>query len=305
MTSDEKEKKTITFKDEVDEEDQDAEFNPDDEDDESFTYSSSSSSSTDNYITMHGSLHISNNDEGKVVYNGTWSRESSDNKKFKLKSKQSRTDFDLKKPLFFVDKEKKRRTLLMDGFFWTVDEDGESRKVKERDVELTFCAEEEETRDEKKDALENGHVKTDSVRKYEVKGRGCNEFGGFVLEGVYSVFPPDKRRENGDNTLICTKHYLSDRDTKAEEEHDTEKGSTFVRRRRKRRQSESESEEDDYAEEEADFDEVIALNEEANMSVEELRQRYMSDALKEEKRGLPTKKSKTAGEESDEDEYGF
>jgi len=161
----------------------------------------------DNYVVLQGSLVM--NDEGRLVFSGTWcmkkdllesnnggasqQESGSDGKKkktkFKLKSKQvlSEKKFDLTNPLL---PDHKPRTLLFDGFFNTDATDAIEpyRKIKERDVEITFS--------------QGASSKTEEDGKtFLVKGQGTNDFGTFNMEGIYRPISPF--------SLTVTKRYGS------------------------------------------------------------------------------------------------
>ena len=95
--------------------------------------------------------------------------------KFKLKSKQL-MNLD-GGPIWQMDcptRSKKKegpppskRTMLFDGFFFTPEEEGH-KKIKERDVEVTFS------------------IKQDKEEEFDVKGKGSNEFGAFSIDGNYT-----------------------------------------------------------------------------------------------------------------------
>ena len=276
----------------------------------------------ENYAILTGSLCL--NDEGRLVYAGTWHMKNDDvnvspvssdgkkkkKKKFKLKSKQivqlnDKKTFNLAEPLSNMSKKKKQeqRTLMFDGFFFYQKNEGgsdpqrTSKKVKERDVELSFSPFQE---DQQKDEI--GGEKQSGNPKVKVTGRGFNEFGAFTLDGSYIVVE-NKETESLDSketpkvsvTITCNKRYI------------TEKSSNGGKRKRSRSGSFDEDDDDPYdADEGADFDEIIALNEEANMSVEELRKRYLSSHDPDNKQNnVPSNKKSKQDDLSDDDEYGF
>jgi len=315
------------FEDDLDDE---GDFQPDDsdndddeEEEEEGNQVGDGNNGKEDHAILTGTLTL--NDEGRLVYSGTWcmsselgsdESSSSDDKtknaadtsstttskkkkkklKFKLKSKQqfsspsssnSKNIFDLSDPV----KSKKhksngnsdgqgqcQRSMLFDGFFFMQKsspetDDSETVKIKERDVEITFYknAEEQKTPvDESKDEPQvskteenndNEKIK-DCCRTFLVKGKGCNEYGSFSLDGEYLV-------ESGSTTFTITCHKRYD---------------AANSKKRKGGSENAEGEYDDVEEEDdafdpdeaADFNELIALGEEAEMSVEELRKRYMS-----------------------------
>ena len=200
--------------------------------------------------------------------------------KFKLKSKQTMsTDGSGEGPIFLLDKptvsKKKdsetippKRTIMFDGFFFTPEEEGH-RKIKEKDVEITFSA-----------------VEGDAT-SFKVQGNGINDFGAFTIEGTYKSAGGD-----GSNPLVTNKKYVpiggDDGDFDDEASDDDEMSDA----------------------EEAEYGELVALNEEANMSVEELRKRYYGggggdDDDDEEAAKPAAKKSKVVADDSDDEACGF
>lgn len=164
----------------------------------------------ENYVVLQGSLVI--NDEGRLVFSGTWcmkkdlldsnggvSKEHQDSSngkkkrtKFKLKSKQvlSGKKFDLTDPLV---PDKRPRTLLFDGFFHTDATDAIEpyRKIKERDVEITF-------------SQGASSKNAEDSKTFLVKGQGTNDFGAFNIEGIYrpvSPFSLTVSKRYGSNTV--------------------------------------------------------------------------------------------------------
>ena len=315
--SKEKEYSRIISKEDYEEE-EDAEFNPNESseeeaNEESDNDSSSSSKEEEKEAILNGSIHLSHN-EGKLVYNGLWWFASNPTKtqKFRLKSKQSnlKDNFNICNPLLKDNKLKNKRSIWMDGFFFVAEEGDGSRKVKERDLELTFTAlggddtkntkaSSDETKEEDKSSQQPQPTKEEEELRLSIQGKGCNEFGSFLINGSYTVTPTNK----SNNKLICTKAYINNED---DPQRTYTKHSTLQSRFRYENATDEVVDDDDcIVDEETDFDELIALNEEANMSVEELRKRYMGV---EEQDVQPRKKVRMGsggGDESDEEEYGF
>ena len=262
---------------------EEAEFHPDDDEgsDDDSTDSDNDEENSSISAILIGSLAL--NEEGNVVYSGTWrmkhasSNGSSEHEgaKFKLKSKKIFTDgdggkFDLCNPVGGSTK----RSLLFHGFFVVKDVSGEAgnnRKVKEKDVEITFTL------------AENLSVRLSSSKNFHVLGSGSNEFGAFTFKGEYKV-----KLDGGkvtDNSLVCEKKYVSEE---------------------KRSRAVAEEDDDDAlpsdADEGADLEELAALHEEAYMSVEELRKRY--ELGTDDNDDTPARKKVRKEPESD-DEYTF
>merc|ERR1712151_484932 len=128
----------------------------------------------------------------------------------------------------------------MDGFFWINEGstasngsngngngkgDTNTRKVKERDIELTFTQlpQSKVTDDEKKEVLTNEEGKTSKEDNQQlhlaVHGRGCNEFGSFIINGEYKVTKSNDNKLH--NKLICKKCYSDD-----EQDKKPQRGST-------------------------------------------------------------------------------
>ena len=267
-----------------------------DEDSDSDNDGETAPKKDDNYAVLKGILHM--NDEGRLVYSGTWcmkkdlakQAQSSDKgkkkTKFKLKSKQAlgttKGKFDLLNPLLA---EKKPRTILFDGFFTTDDTDTVQphRKIKERDIELIFS---QGVPMKKSEGAAEAKAKEGC---FVVKGKGANDFGAFGIEGIYC--PSSSAEEKDGHPLTCSKRYGGFESTvgsKRSRDYDSE---------------------DDYeisGDEAADMDELIGLHEEADMSVEELRKKYYGgdDEDEDEDGELPAKRSKVV-EEDDDDGCGF
>lgn len=272
----------------------------------------------DNYAILQGSL--SYNDEGKLIYSGTWSMKNQvvdtadDDKtstskdkrkkkktKFKLKSKRvlkedssttSSNEFNLSNPLLA---DGKPRSILFDGFFTTDETDAIEpyRKIKERDVELTF-------------SLYRGDVsngKDGATKKFLVKGKGCNDFGTFAIYGVFDSSMKSNENEESESTesypFICSKKYGG-----------AEPDAKEVKKRRRGYDSEEEYDFGDDGDEGADYNELIGLHEEADMSVEELRKRYYgnggdTDRNEKESSSKRIKKAPLGRDDEDDDGCGF
>lgn len=396
------------FVDEEDEDDEDDENgfdDGDDDEDEEFR------AKEDDSIVLRGSLHL--NDEGRVVYAGTWcmKRESEAESKAHLKQKtpaetsskdtnqtpnvktatvadnddrespqktKKKTKFKLKSKLTFRDPNTKNthkddhhasapsalpifdladpvgsgspqkttttngsKTLLFDGFFHAGEDEGH-RKVKERDVEITFTQIESHTSKPSPDMSSPTSDELDHATKstassillekkrpthFAVQGKGRNEFGPFQLKGTYNIC--DSASLNGNhavasssmstddshcaldddggktkygNTLVCGKYYNSAPPAKT------------LRRNRRRQGNKDDDDDDDdvipegHHDEETDFNELVALNEEAGMSVEELRKRYYGEDNEEAKKtvshehGSLKRSRRTSGAVEDEQE---
>ena len=289
----------------------------DDDDDEDVKYKEEE----DNYVILQG--HLSFNDEGKLVYSGTWSMKNQTNTtanttttssdkaddvdgehkkkkkkktKFKLKSKRAMkgdnstgtaTDvFDLSNPLAT---DGKPISILFDGFFTTDETDTIEpyRKIKERDVTLTFAV----SPDNGPDANGTDNIK---VKKYVVNGKGCNDFGTFTINGIYD--PTAKAESNAEDaesySLICNKKYV-----RADDESKQNK--------KRRRDYDSEEDYDFDGDEGADFNELIGLHEEADLSVEELRKRYYGNGSADNNDSEPKRVKKLPDDEDDDDGCGF
>jgi hypothetical protein len=305
-----------------DDDDDEADF--DDDDDDSDDGSEEEDAEEDsNCAVLTGTVQL--NDEMRLVYSGTWcmkeasSSDAKKNRKFKLKSKQvlcssrdgsnSSNLFDFTNPTISKSKKKRpqastdsvevvnKRLILMDGFFVTDDGQGSSKKIKERDVEV-FLSDDAGTKKGDK-----------SCYTFVVTGKGTNEYGPFYFEGKYecATNSSDGDKEPTSASLICEKRYgvLA------------EKSASSPQRKRTRSNDFSDEDNDDeddveaFGDDDADLNEVIALNEEANMSVEELRRRYYNNSDDDKEAGADrrqSKKQKTkGGEESDDDddECGF
>jgi len=163
----------------------------------------------------------------------------------------------------------KPQSILFDGFFVTDETDSiqPHRKVKERDVEITFSRILNPPARGSSNSTNRGDGLS-SKRRYRVDGRGGNEFGAFSIEGTYTPCQQHDEEKKGEvggmsmpQSLSCRKWY------------------TPIIKPKKRRREEDEygsDDDDDYeiSGDEADFEEVIGLQSEAGMSIEELRKKY-------------------------------
>lgn len=256
----------------------DGEFTENSDDDDNVNEKSLKETQSD-YAVLQGSLSLS--DVGRLVYAGTWNMKSNlDNQmqsfrestrvpvpqstviikekkktKFKLKSKHSLPDNFLTHPL----SDSNPRTLLLDGFFTTDETDKIQpyRKVKERDVEFSFAAETISG----KSVISN---KNGDIAVYSIRGRGTNDFGSFSISGTYTPTTTHIHEEKNPTPtkaydLTCTKRYTP-----------IQLSST-----RKRRRGQEYDDDDEISDDGgADFNEVIGLHEDANLSVEELKKKY-------------------------------
>ena len=262
---------------------------------------------TENYAVLDGKVLL--NEEGRVSYVGTWQmkkdrdaaaaaaefasgddeeaggkKSKKKKQKFKLKSRQTMSTNGSSDggPIFLLDNptvSKKedpqtipsKRTMMFDGFFFTPEEEGH-RKIKEKDVEVTFS------------------VVEGDPSSFKVEGKGINDFGAFTIEGTYK-----SSGSEGSNPLVSNKEYVpvggDDGDFDDEASDDDEMSDA----------------------EEAEYGELVALNEEANMSVEELRKRYYGggggggddDDDEEDAKKPAAKKSKVVADDSDDEACGF
>merc|ERR1712038_463985 len=167
------------------------------------------------------------------------------------------------------------------------------RKIKERDVEITFSSCTTST------STTNGDT---TINKFLVQGKGNNDFGAFSIEGCYEI----EQKDNGSSTnkdssesfpLSCNKRY------------GVAQSSTMKKKRRRGQAYDSDAEYDfgNDGDEGADYNELIGLHEEADLSVEELRKRYYGGANGESKKktDLSTTKKKTLPQDDDDDGCGF
>lgn len=345
-------------------------YGEDDDDDDDDSVNDAKEEKEENYAILQGNLTI--NDEGKLIYSGTWSMKQQNNgatdstndgkdndssskkkkkkTKFKLKSKRivqkkpngdDGSCFTLTSPL---SSEGKPRSILFDGFFTTDETDTIEpyRKIKERDIEMTFSAYcEESTSARIKPATTNSDDKDEEKthtklmkKKFRVNGKGCNDFGAFTIEGIFDPSIKDsssadgesgtdhqekgKRKDVGTTTvdtsipLICHKKYEV-----------AESQSNEHKKRKRSRGYDSEEDYDfgDEGDEGANYSELIGLHEEAELSVEELKKKYYGgssndDGDKEKdagggdnnnggKNSSVHKRAKTDDDDDDDDGCGF
>jgi len=164
--------------------------------------------------------------------------------------------------------------------------DSSRRKIKEKDVEITFTPAEVAS----KGNDNNGNCS----RLFHIVGGGTNEYGSFTIKGEYKVsissFKTCSQQESSeimpnDNLLVCEKTYTPQQNHKRNRRYD------------------SDDDDDDDQDGGADLEELAALHEEACMSVEELRKRYESVVDENDGKQQPITKKKRR-DESD-DEYTF
>jgi len=335
-----------------DEDDDDSGVDDYDDDDDSNDYNDDVEEEEDpnSIAILTGALGIDNDSDSgnlyRIIYSGTWKMKNCPpnvpGKKFKLKSKllkrkKKKTD-GIEEKFNFLLNPTTNKTILFDGFFWTAED--VSRKIKERDVEIMFTNKEDAQ--DSTTVLNQEHVLSkesstssstvpyvesngnnekemngflgskESIKKVfpvlKFSGKGVNEFGSFILIGEYS--PEDTNKHK----LDCTKKYP-----------ELIAASSANRRSgRSKRLRDDDSEDDDgiISESEdvgADYNELIALHDEANMSVEELRKRYYSNNTASEvevkchgrptenddQQEAPQKKQKPSINNDSDDEYGF
>jgi len=286
-----------------------------------------------NGIILQGLIHM--NDEGRYVYSGTWdmqqdtsvekpgksgldgdkdkddnstSSNNNDNsknkkkkKKFKLKSKEQLKDESTKTTINLLTIENgdsatnetidKPQSILFDGFFVTDETDKiqPHRKVKERDVEMTFSR----ISDPPTRGSSNRDSDKLSTRRYRVEGKGANEFGSFSIEGSYTLHQENGSDKKEGVSLTCRKWYTPVVKPKKRRWGDAEGNG-----------SEEEDDDDEISGDEAtDFEEVIGLQDEAGMSIEELRKRYYGGG-DDDNDSTVCKKSKLMDDDND-DGCGF
>ncbi len=298
-----------------------------DEDDDNNGDEGDSKEKEDNYAILNGNLTF--NDEGKLIYSGTWSMKlqqqqeqqqepqdsldknsnGNDKKKkkktkFKLKSKRvlkvdasssSKSSspgniFTLQNPLLPEDKP---RSILFDGFFTTDETDTIEpyRKIKERDVEFVFSKFQDQVNGNGESGSSSYSDKAEET-KFQLQGKGSNDFGTFHINGILVVPAADQQQEQKEEKektaataesisipLTCNKKYVV--------AQSSDKG---VVKKRKRRGAAGYDSEDDYdfgddGDEGADYGELIGLHEEAELSVEELRKRYYGGGEGDDSKG--------------------
>lgn len=312
-----------------DDEEDEGDFMPDGDNDDS---SDEDEVEQEDFVVLSGSLRMR---EDRLVYSGTWKATTGGERKFKLKSIPQKLPlhWDASRPTV-SDPGKKQippmRTLVFNGFFVSM----EGNKMKERDVAMTFTLTESEEKSPsrlngkslKDDNEEDGKLPSKPAAKnykddgdkadckmpakpasqepgnddddskmpsdsklsptkahapngntdfvYRVFGRGTNDFGSFELEGTW------EHNVSGD-LLVCKKRYVQSGGAAA---------------------AASAASSDDDADDGVDMNELIALHQDAGLSVEELRKRYRGDG------GASQNDSgkRQCVEESDEEEFdGF
>lgn len=293
----------------------------DDDDDDENQDATNPQSTNEHYAILNG--HLTLNDEGRLVYSGTWCmkkdlelHESLDDAqkkktKFKLKSKQAlgaNGKFDLLNPLLSSSSSggKKTRIVVMDGFFTTDKTDAiePHRKIKEQNVEFVFSQGVPMMKRDDGSGSGSGSGSATHDNKmnracFVVKGTGTNDFGNFTLEGIYCP-DDDSNKDPAGQELKCSKRYIFANTMKRGRDYDSE---------------------DDYviSDDEAvgaDVEELIGLADDAALSVEALRKKYYGgggggapdddddDESTDEEldRKMPAKKFKTADDDDDDDD---
>lgn len=304
-----------------DDDDDEADFDPGDDSDGS----NASEEGEPDYAILEGTLSL--NDEGRLIYSGTWSMKSDPNKysKFKLRSQdvfhskeqltksyhgEEKQDGGPKKssPLLFdfssptqtkLDKNNEsgdvptRRNIMFDGFFFVK---SDSRKEEPSNRNGEHKSKEKIKERDVEIFFQQKIDSTQSSISYEVTGRGYNAYGPFVLEGKYFV----PKTNQSQAVMELEKTYGSGGSAK----------DTNVARGSKRRSLDSDDEEEEY-EEKAGFSELIELTEDANLSVEELRKKYYGGRMAEEEPDedggggkMPSKKARLE-ESDDSSDCGF
>jgi len=197
----------------------------------------------------------------------------------------------------------KPQSILFDGFFVTDETDTiqPHRKVKERDVEITFSRiSNPPARGGSSSTSTSRDDSLSSKRRYRVDGRGGNEFGAFSIEGTYTPCQQHDEEKKGEvggmsisQSLTCRKWYTP-----------------IIKPKKRRLGGDEYGSDDDYeiSGDEADFEEVIGLQSEAGMSIDELRKKYYGggESLSGEDgiNGTANKRSKVM-EDDDDDGCGF
>jgi len=265
-----------------DESEDEADFDPADPDDDEGT-------AVLECAVLTGSLHL--NEEGRLIYSGTWCMKSElnaeeatikKNSKFKLKSQDSfypvsdesvlsdgRTLFDFDRPTLSqaagASRLPEQRLLVFDGFYFEAspansaeasngDKPQQGKKVKERGVEVAIACD------------------TSGIPPiYKIAGRGSNEYGQFGIEGTYT--PPSNDEGKGEGSkrckhkgpsakAVCRKTYAFATAAKG----DVEEDDSF----------------DDDFDDKAEWGEAVELMEDANMSIEELKRKYYGGGVTDE-----------------------
>eukprot|EP00956_Cyclotella_meneghiniana_P010357 scaffold14330_cov80-Cyclotella_meneghiniana.AAC.4 len=308
------------YDDDDDDDDDEADFDPGDDSDGS----NASEEGEPDYAILEGTLSL--NDEGRLIYSGTWSMKSDPNKysKFKLRSQDAfhskeqlmKSDHGEEKqdgpkkasPLLFdfssptqtnIDKSNgsddvtTRRNIMFDGFFFVK---SDNRKEEPGDRNGEHKSKEKIKERDVEIFFQQKIDSTQNSISYEVTGRGYNAYGPFVLEGKY--FVPKSNQSQA--VMELEKTYGSGGSAK----------DTNVARGSKRKSLDSDDDVEEEYEEKAGFSELIELTEDANLSVEELRKKYYGGGMAEEESDadggggkMPSKRARL--EESDDSDCGF
>jgi len=216
----------------------------------------------------------------------------------------------------------KPQSILFDGFFVTDETDTiqPHRRVKERDVEITFSRiSNTPTRgstNTNTNTNNSGNDMPASKRRYRVEGRGANEFGAFRIDGTYTPQQQHRPQDHGagkggrglalsvSQSLTCRKWYTPIIKP-AKRRWDTADGGNSEDYGYR---DESDNHCEMSGDEAPDFEEVIGLQNEASMSIEDLRKMYYGGRQttdnEDEHNQTDTKRCKFT-EDDDDDGCGF
>jgi hypothetical protein len=157
----------------------------------------------------------------------------------------------------------------------------EPAAAQKSDIDDAKMSSKPSSRDEKLPATQNGVNASDGA-VYSVFGKGTDASGAFEFFG--NLNPSDAHHHS--IPLLCQKRQVLKKSPAA---------AAAVA-------ASNQDDDDDDADEEVDYDELIALHQDAGLSVADLRKRYHGGTPDEDQGG--TKKPKIQEDESD-DEYGF
>jgi hypothetical protein len=316
-------------------------FNPhdedDDEDDDDEFYANEEEDENESHVQLHGSLTM--NEQGKLVYSGIWNMShevtqghtNDDDTSIKNtnKNKFELTTQEMLKgkghPLLPLDEP---RCILFDGYFTTTttadtntsEPTEESEKsniqslnyVHESNVQLVFGPIVKTQKPLSSSFLTDFiSTKSNTTSSYHVKGRGMNEYGCFTIQGIYAPHPDEFEKDHSlDYSLICEKRYVKESSSApsavaaaATASASTRSTRHHARSRAGKYNNDDISDDDMSNDEGANYEELIGLHEDANLSVEELRRKYYGGGALSGKQDNNQNYDDDGDENSDNDAY--
>ena len=182
---------------------------------------------------------------------------------------------------------------------------GDDQKPAARSTTAAVIQEHEDDDDQKKpsSSSSNSHSSKHSNKTeiyYSVYGTQIDSHGGDLMEFMGGFFPPTTETEKVG--LVCQVRMMAPRPSSS-----TQKASPVAAAAAARVQDDDDDDEEEDAQ--VDYDELIALHEDAGMSVADLKKRFGSKASAssspDKKRKFDPKPPPPEDDEDDDDDYGF